>query len=346
MDNIPQQQPQPRQFTSPRFSYDPGKALPFDRPWYPLLYADMVRHRRTKAPEARLTKALAWFGIGLGLVQLLAPRAFARSTGFPDWPWLLRATGARELVINAGLLTQPGAPVWRQVRVAGDAMDAAMLGAAMFAPSSRRSRLAATAAIASGIMALEVRAGAVRRRKPSEETMPGTQGARRVIKAITVNCAPSQCYSYWRNVESFPNFMKHVESVRVIDDRHSHWRAKGPAGTHVEWDAEITEDKPERMIAWQSVPGSQVQNRGMVRFEPAPGGKGTVIEVEMEYRPPAGTAGAAVAMLFGEEPSQQIEGDLRRFKQIIETGEIPSTKGQPHGPRSFKARLFNRGVEQ
>lgn len=344
MDNRLEQQP--KQFTSPRFPYDPSKALPFEEPWYPLLYADMVRHGRAQAPDARLSRALAWFGIGLGVVQLLAPRAFARSTGMPQWPWLMRAVGAREIATGVGLLMQPKAPVWHWARVAGDTMDAALIGAAMFAPSSQRSKLAATAAIAGGIAALDLRTTTVRRRKPSEETLPGAQGTRRILKAITVNRPPGQCYAYWRNFESFRNFMQHIESVRVIDDRHSHWRARGPGGTSVEWDAEITEDKPDRLIAWQSMPGSQVQNRGMVRFEHAPGGKGTVVEVEMEYKPPAGTTGAAVAMLFGEEPSQQIEGDLRRFKQIVETGEIPSTKGQPHGPRTLKARLFNREFEQ
>jgi uncharacterized membrane protein len=346
MDHSPQQQPQSRQSASPRFAYDPSKALPFEEPWYPLLYADMVRHGAARPPDQRLGRALAWLSIGLGAMQLLAPRAFARSTGLPDWPWLLRAAGARELVTGVGLLTQPKAPVWRWARVAGDTMDAALIGAAMFSPSSERRKLVATAAIAGGITALDMKAGTATRRKPSEETLPGTQGARRVIKAITINCAPPQCYAYWRNFESFRNFMQNIESVRVIDDRHSHWRAKGPGGTHLEWDAEITEDKPDRMIAWQSVAGSQIENRGLVRFEHAPGGKGTVVEVEMEYKPPAGAAGAAVATLFGTAPSLQIEGDLRRFKQIMETGEIPSTKGQPHGPRTLKARLFNREFEQ
>jgi uncharacterized membrane protein len=89
-----------------------------------------------------------------------------------------------------------------------------------------------------------------------------------------------------------------------------------------------------------------VDNRGTVQFEPAPGGKGTEVQVLMEYEPPAGVAGAALAKLFGEEPAQQVEGDLRRFKQLVETGEIPTTRGQSHGPRTLKARLLNKELEQ
>jgi uncharacterized membrane protein len=136
-----------------------------------------------------------------------------------------------------------------------------------------------------------------------------------------------------------------VESVRRIDEQRSHWIASGIAGRHLEWDAEITQDEPNRLLAWRSVENADVDNSGAVRFWPAGDGKGTVIEVEMAYRPPAGRAGAAVATLFGAEPSQQIEGDLRRFKQLIETGEIPTTRGQSHGRRTLKSRLFNRMFE-
>jgi uncharacterized membrane protein len=139
--------------------------------------------------------------------------------------------------------------------------------------------------------------------------------------------------------------MRHVEEVRLIDDERSHWVATGPAGRHVEWDAEITLDEPNRQIAWRSIERADVHNSGSVRFSPSLDGRGTLIEVEMDYRPPAGRAGAVVAMLFGEEPSLQIEGDLRRFKQLIETGEIPTTRGQPHGQRTLKSRLFNRALE-
>jgi uncharacterized membrane protein len=167
-----------------------------------------------------------------------------------------------------------------------------------------------------------------------------------VQKAVTVNRPPAECYRAWRDVERLPTFMRHIESVRVDDDTHSHWCATAPGGRRVEWDAEITDDRPNRLIAWRSLPGSEVDNCGSVHFAPAPGGKGTVLEVRMEYRAPAGGAGALVARLVGEEPGQQVDGDLRRFKQLLETGEIPTTKGQSHGPRTLKARLLNKELEQ
>jgi len=195
-------------------------------------------------------------------------------------------------------------------------------------------------------MALDLRAGAGRRRTLSSETLPGLAGRRRARKSIAVNRPAEECYRFWRNVESFPSFMQHIDEVRVIDERRSHWCASALAGRRVEWDVEITDDQPNRLIAWRTAAGSQADNAGRVCFTPAPAGKGTMIEVDMEYRLPAGTAGAMAATLFGLEPAQQLEGDLRRFKQLVETGEITTTRGQAHGPRTLKARLFNKEAEQ
>jgi len=153
-------------------------------------------------------------------------------------------------------------------------------------------------------------------------------------KSVTINRPAEDLYRFWRNFEQLPRFMKHLDSVSVSGDRRSHWVAHGPAGTHIEWDAEITEDQPNELIAWRSLEGAEVPNAGTVRFEPATGGRGTVVRVALDYRPPAGALGAAVATLFGEAPQQQIEGDLRRFKNIMEAGEIPATAGQPAGTRS------------
>jgi uncharacterized membrane protein len=155
-----------------------------------------------------------------------------------------------------------------------------------------------------------------------------------VEKSLTVERPAEELYSFWRDFTKLPRFMKHLESVNVSGDRRSHWVAHGPAGTNVEWDAEITEDRPNELIAWRSLPGADVANTGTVRFEPATGGRGTVVRVAIDYTPPAGALGAAVAKLFGEEPRQQVEGDLRRFKSIMEAGEIPTTTGQPEGKRS------------
>jgi uncharacterized membrane protein len=344
MENNSQQQS--TQSARPQFPFDPNKSLTYERQHH--AHDDFVWHGgQAPAPRtAAAGTALGWLSVALGAAQLLAPRAFARAAGLPPWLLLYRAIGLREIACGVGLLSRPNSVGLRWARVAGDTMDGALLGAALFAPASQRQRLLRTAVMAVGISAMDVRAAAPQRRSPRSAAVPGSSGKRRVLQAITVNSTPEACYAFWRDMERFPSFMRHVESVHSIDGRRSHWVATGPAGSHVEWDAEITQDQPNRLLAWRSTAEADVHNSGEVRFEPAPGGNGTVIEVAMEYRPPGGRAGAALAMLFGEEPSQQIEGDLRRFKQLIETGEIPTTRGQPHGPRTMKARFINRRVEQ
>ncbi len=146
---------------------------------------------------------------------------------------------------------------------------------------------------------------------------------------MTIDKAPEELYRFWRNFENLPRFMQHLQSVTVMDSIHSHWVANAPAGTSVEWNAEIINDRPNQLIAWRSVGDSQIGNAGSVHFTPAPGNRGTEVKVVLEYDPPAGRIGSLIAKLFGEEPNQQVREDLRHFKEIMETGEIPTTKGQP-----------------
>jgi uncharacterized membrane protein len=152
-----------------------------------------------------------------------------------------------------------------------------------------------------------------------------------VVKTLTINRPPEELYRFWRNFENLPTIMQHLESVTVQDNKRSHWVVKGPGGKRLEWDAEIVNDKPGQLIAWQSCKGSDVDHWGVVRFVPAPGGRGTHVTVELEYEPIGGAFGVTVAKLFGEEPGQQIAEDLRRFKQLMEVGEVPTTEGQPRG---------------
>jgi uncharacterized membrane protein len=154
-----------------------------------------------------------------------------------------------------------------------------------------------------------------------------------VEQAYIINRSPEDLYNYWRNFENLPNIMTHLQSVRVIDDRRSHWVADAPsiAGGSAEWNAEITHDEPNRLIGWRSLPDSQVEMRGAIRFGPAAGDRGTEVHVFINYVPPAGVLGHAIATLFGEHPSRQIRADLHRFRRLMETGEIPTTKGQPRG---------------
>jgi len=144
--------------------------------------------------------------------------------------------------------------------------------------------------------------------------------------ATTINKPRSELFAFWRNFENLPRFMKHLESVQALEDNRSHWVAKGPAGTTVEWDAEIINEEKDETIAWRSLGGATVDNAGSVRFIDAPGDRGTEVRVVLDYIPPAGKLGKWIAMAFGEAPEQTIKEDLRRFKRLMEAGEIPATE--------------------
>lgn len=152
-----------------------------------------------------------------------------------------------------------------------------------------------------------------------------------VEQSYTINKPAEELYGFWKNLENLPRFMRHLERVEKLDEKRSHWVAKGPAGMSVEWDAEIINDEPNALIAWRSLEGATVHNAGSIRFVPAPADRGTEVKVVIDYIPPAGTVGWAVAKLFGREPKQEIREDLRHFKQFIEAGEIPTIEGQPKG---------------
>ena len=143
----------------------------------------------------------------------------------------------------------------------------------------------------------------------------------RIDKTVTVYRPAAELYRYWRNFENLPRIMRHVNSVTVLDEFRSHWVVDGPAGTHFEWDAEIHNEKENELIAWRSLDGD-VNHAGSVQFRPTPTMRGTEVRVELRYEPPAGALGAAIAKLFGEEPSQQVAEDLRRFKQAMEADVI------------------------
>ncbi|HKG92815.1 MAG TPA: SRPBCC family protein [Gemmatimonadaceae bacterium] len=151
----------------------------------------------------------------------------------------------------------------------------------------------------------------------------------KVERTVTIDHPAADLYRFWRNLENLPAIMDHLESVTVLDERRSRWKARAPAGQSVEWEAEIINEIPGELLAWKSVNDATVPNAGSVHFRPAPGGRGTELKVVLEYQPPAGRLGALVAKMFGQEPDVQVREDLRRFKQTVEAGEIPTTKGQP-----------------
>lgn len=176
-------------------------------------------------------------------------------------------------------------------------------------------------------------------RLPVPEGIPGVTGGGEpsryvhVQRAYTIERDRQELYGFWRALENLPSFMSHLESVAELDERRSHWVARAPLGASVEWDAEIVEDLPGERIRWHSLDGADVRNAGRVEFRDAPAGRGTEVRVSLEYAPPAGRVGDVVARIFGEQPDQQVRDDLRRFKQLMEAGEVPTTRGQPAGRR-------------
>jgi uncharacterized membrane protein len=283
----------------------------------------------------QLARGLGWFSIGLGAAELFAPKQLGRMIGVRNHKTLIRLMGVREIAAGIGVLTEDIPARSIAARVGGDALDLALLGAGLASSRSHRGRvLAATAAVA-GVTALDVLC-----RKQLSNGASADSGAVHTTQTVAVNRSPEDCYQLWRDFANFPRFMQHVKSVQVLDDRRSHWIAAGSGGVEIEWDAEITDDRPNQGIAWRSLEGSAVNNSGWVRFERAPAGHGTFVKVQMSYEPPGGKAGAAVAKLLGKEPSQLVKGDIRRFKHIIETGEIPTIDGQPSGPRTAVGRAL------
>jgi uncharacterized membrane protein len=307
--------------------------------------AARMRPQPRRDGAERLAKGLGWLSLGLGVAQLLAPRTVARAAGMDEHPLLLRAVGMREIASGAGILSRPRQGGWLWSRVAGDAMDLALLGVAAKTTSRldtrRRRRIGLSMAVVAGMTMIDLMSNMRESRQTGLSIAPAAMpGEVDIQKSITVNRPAEECYRFWRDFANFPRFMRHLEEVRVTSDTRSHWRAKAPAGATVTWDAEITVDHPGELLAWHSLEGADIDNAGTVRFERAPGGRGTVVRVDLLYRPPGGKAGSLLAKLFGEEPEQQVEQDLRRFKQLLETGEIPTTTGQSSGPRSMITRLL------
>ena len=175
-------------------------------------------------------------------------------------------------------------------------------------------------------------------RNDTRAALGGSRGVH-VETALTIKRPVSDVYAFWRRFENLPSFMRHLESVTDLGGGRSHWVARGPIGTKVEWDAEIINEELNRLIAWRSLENADVVSAGSVQFRGAPRGRGTELRVKLQYEPPAGKAGAWVAWLLGEEPSRQIPDDLRRVKELLETGEVANPgadrgSNATHGSRS------------
>lgn len=281
-------------------------------------------------PDA-LVKGLGGASLGLGLSEIVAPAKVAALAGIDETRRsrpVIRALGLRECGHAAALLFGPSKLVW--TRVAGDALDLALLGAALAKSGpGRRRRGAASAVALAGIAAADLYA-ALRTTGGNGGRHAHGSHHRSLRAAVTVRRPPEDVYRFWRDLENLPSFMYHLQSVTCSGDR-SHWVANAPLGQSVRWDAQITDDEPNKRIAWQSLPGSRIEHGGSVEFTPAPDADGTEVRVTLSYRLPAGTLGKAAATVFGESPEQQVNDDLRRFKQILETGQVMRSDGSPEG---------------
>jgi uncharacterized membrane protein len=305
---------------------------------------DLSSYRLAKREtRERVAHGLGWFSIGLGLLELLAPRQLSKIIGAPPRTGLMRLLGLREIASGVGILTQAQPAPWLKSRVAGDVMDLGLLGVASLSSESSGGRLACATAAVAGVTVLDVLS--------SQDLSNGHGNAKarlgsrtktvKIKRSVTINRPAELLYNQWHNFQQLPRFMSHLISVEPLEGKRSHWVAKGPAGSRAEWDAEIIQDHPNELIAWRSLENADVDNAGSVRFERARGGRGTVVRVQLEYRLPAGRIGARVAQLFGEAPEKQIAVDLLRFKQMVETGEVARTEGQPAGRSRSTSRKYD-----
>ena len=276
----------------------------------------------------RIARGLGWFSVGLGLAEILAPRLVARLVGTSNHSMLIRGFGFRELGAGIGILSGRDAGPWLWARVAGDAADLAALGSALTGDENETGKTLFGFASVAGVTALDILCA--KQLTGAEEP---SRGSLRVESSILVNSPPQDVFRFWRDFENLPRFMSYLQSVRVTGDRRSHWIAKAAGAPAIEWDAEITEEVPGQRISWQSLRDSSVSNSGSVEFEAAPGRRGTIIRVQMDFGNRAHALGAAIAALMGRHPEQIVDKDLRRFKQVLETGEIITTEGQSAGRR-------------
>lgn len=287
-----------------------------------------------------MVRALGWFSVGIGLIELLTPRKVSSTIDIGDHPAILRLLGLRELASGLGILTQRNPSAWMKGRFAGDLIDIALLGASVASGQARATRAAAAAVAIAKVACMDYRCSRELSAKPETNI-----SAVHVTRAVTIDRPAEELFWFWRNFENLPRFMSHLHSVRVEDDKQSEWTAKGPAGAGIRWRAEIVNEHPNELIAWRSLEGTPVRHAGSVRFSPAPGNRGTVVRVEMKFEPVAGVLGVTLARLFGKSPERTVAVDLMQFKQLMETGEIARTQGQPAGRKKSISRKYDEPVK-
>ncbi len=270
-------------------------------------------NRRTEI----LANSLGWFSIGLGVAEMIAPRQMGRLIGLhnPDRrTGMLRSYGIREVAAGVGILSGRGRAGWMWGRVAGDLVDLTSLGAAFASRGADRPKVAAATAAVLGVTALDVLC--------SQKLTNGGRRSVRLRKTIVIDRDPSEVYAFWRDFNNLRRIVPLFESVEAQSMSRSHWKMKLPAGKTLEWDAEIHQDIPGSSISWQAVQPTALEHSGWVRFDRAPGGRGTLVTLSLEIVPPASAITAPLLKALGPAPKVALEASLMRLKQLLETGEI------------------------
>lgn len=301
------------------------------------------RHGRNATDGAeRLATGLGWLSIGLGVAGLLATGAVARGIGLRDRArtrTILRLLGAREIVSGLGILTRRRRSIWAWTRLGGDVMDVALLRSALAAQHGANGRGAVTTAALLGIAAVDGLTAMKLTRAEGRMHHPVYVNA-----SITIDRSPEEIYRFWRDLRNVPRFMRHIEAIQEVG-KTWRWRARLPGKLQLEWESELVDDRPGERIAWRSLPGSRVENHGFVRFVRAPGDRGTEVHLFVNYEPVGGAIGAAFARLLGAVPQEMMQGDLRRLKQLLETGDVARSDASIHFGRLHPARPSGQRLE-
>jgi uncharacterized membrane protein len=293
-----------------------------------------------EAIGGRLGRAVGYVRLGLGAAQLVAPRTTARIVGLrpkTSTAFVMRLLGVREILSGLGLLSSKRLTRWLWMRLAGDAIDLAYLGQALYfekaslkPSSSHETRLQASLASVAGIAALDALALHSPVHSPSPRTHAMTPS---LTASLTINRTPAEVYAFWRTYSNLPRFMEYVQSVTEIDARRSHWVAAVPVAGTIEWRATLIEDQPDHRIAWRVDPvlkGWMIDS-GEVRFQPAPGQRGT--EVHLTLWGSRSHAPATVTKWLKKIPERYLTNQLHRLKQLLEVGEITLSDSSIHtGP--------------
>ena len=282
----------------------------------------------------RFARGLGYFSVGLGLTEVAATRTLANGIGISDVrPGLIRAMGMREMANGLGILAAPRRPQWMWSRVAGDAIDIGLLALAFTSPRTRRGRISAAITAVAGVTLLDVICARLlsrsrRYRQVTRRRLSATRGIR-IQKSVAINSSPSELYRFCRDPSNLSKIVNNLHSVTEIADRRWRWSAKDSAGKNIHWLTQIVEERADELISWRTLDSEPLENSGSIRLIPGLDGRGTIVRVEMLFRPMQ-RVGTFLQMLRVHPEFVAAEA-LRRLKALMETGEIPTTNGQPSG---------------